>query len=241
MHSGRKPPPVSSSSRGMSPSPHHHKVQLLEVLFGANISKSGTQAQRQTRLLWRGAQGLLCGAAPPACADPQPAPRSLASGPLPTKCPGSRLLDGEGRGTQSWGELCWWGGRVSSAELSPWSACWENRVPAGERLPASPCRHVCHAGSTTPGGPWRGRRSSCPNRPGAAPADGRPAFGSNIALVTDRANSASPLPRYNLIASSCLVQVSRCQLEMSPLRGALTGVELAAAPVLVLPTPSALP
>lgn len=66
-------------------------------------------------------------------------------------------------------------------------------------LPPFPCPHICHPGKKTPSGSWHGERNSCLTQHEAAPEDGCPAFGSNIALVTDRANSPCPLPPYNLI------------------------------------------
>lgn len=100
-----------------------------------------------------------------------------------------------------WGELCPWGFGLAllSSKCSPRSACWENSIPAGV-LP-SPLLLSAHLSCWKEmfRGSWHGKLNSCLNQQEAAREDGCPAFGSNIALVIDRANSACPLPCYDLI------------------------------------------
>lgn len=121
---------------------------------------------------------------------------------------GAWLLGDEARGkggrAAAWatpkvhGVSCACGLALLSSELSPCSACWENSVPQVCYLPFS-LSNICHPGKKIPSGSWHGKLNSCLNQQEAAPEDGCPAFGSNIALVIDRANSACPLPSYNLI------------------------------------------
>lgn len=90
---------------------------------------------------------------------------------------------------------CACGLALLSSELSPRSAC----IPQVCYLPPFSLSNVCHPGKKIPSGSWHGKLNSCLNQQEAAPEDGCPTFGSNIALVIDRANSACPLPSYNLI------------------------------------------
>lgn len=99
---------------------------------------------------------------------------------------------------------------LDSLKHFPSPACWEN-IPAGvlpsPLLPAHKSvkseREMFHRS-------WRGELNRCLKQEEAAPGDGCPAFGSNLPPVTDRANSACPLPSYNLITSTLPRQVFPC-------------------------------
>lgn len=103
-----------------------------------------------------------------------------------------------------WGELCLWGFGLA---LLPCCHLNASHVQLAGRtasqqvcyLPPFFCLHICHPGRKIFHGSWHGKLNSCLNQQEAAPVDGCPAFGSNIALVIDRANSACPLCCYNLI------------------------------------------
>lgn len=111
------------------------------------------------------------------------------------------------------------GSALLSLERSP---SWEN-IPAGVLpFPLLPVHKSVKSEKEIFRRSWHGELNGCLEQEEAAPGDGCPAFGSNLTPVTDRANSACPLPSYNLITYTLPRQVFPCRLEMSSSWDALT-------------------
>lgn len=111
---------------------------------------------------------------------------------------------------------------LPSLKHSPSPACGEN-IPAGVLpFPLLPAHKLVKSEKETFRRSWHGELNGCLKQEEAAPKDGCPAFGSNLMPVTDRANSACPLPSYNLITYTFPQQVFPCWLEMSSSWDALT-------------------
>lgn len=101
-------------------------------------------------------------------------------------------------------------GASSAIKHCPSPARWEN-IPAGVLpSPLLPAHKSVKGEKETLRKPWHGELNGCLEQEEAAPGDGCPAFGSNLRPVTDRANSACPLPSHNLITYTLPRQVFPC-------------------------------